>query len=86
MGLVYGELGIFHPLNQYSIMHAIFSWGFGNILLIQQLRKDGVDISPANIGLCMTRLWCRMMNMCTDRLNSRVFKWAKYAECKQLEQ
>ncbi len=28
------------------------------------------------IGLCVTCLWCRMMNMSTDRLNSRVFKWA----------
>ncbi len=28
------------------------------------------------IVLCMTHLWCRMMNMSRDRLNSRVFKWA----------
>ncbi len=28
------------------------------------------------IDHCMTCLWCRMMNMSTDRFNSRVFKWA----------
>ncbi len=28
------------------------------------------------IGLCMTHLWCRMIDMSTDRLNSRAFKWA----------
>ncbi len=30
----------------------------------------------------MTRLWCRMMNMSTDRLNSRVFKWSNMQNVK----
>ncbi len=34
------------------------------------------------IVLCMTRLWCRMMNMSTDRLNSRVFKWVNVQNVK----
>ncbi len=90
MGLVYGELGIFHALNQHSIRHAIFFLGVRKYTTNTANEGEMAWTFPQQrIDLCITRLWCRMMNMSTDRLNSSVFKYAeygKYVECKKLEE
>jgi hypothetical protein len=40
------------------------------------IKGTGPYFPEQKIGLCITCMWCRMMNMNLDRINSKIFRWA----------